>query len=103
MIQLSPNGFQIVIVVFSGIRTCTVSACSTDANALPGSYDGKYVANTRGSPFREIGLPFRELPAIEVFAARAAAGRAERAEAMIAAARLRLEELHRPSIARRRR
>ena len=41
-------------------------------------------------------LLFRELPPIEVFAARAAAGRAERAEAMIAAAQAQLDELHRP-------
>jgi DNA-binding transcriptional LysR family regulator len=40
-------------------------------------------------------LPCRPLPPIEVFAARAAAGRAERADAMIEAARARLGELHR--------
>lgn len=42
-------------------------------------------------------LPCRELPPIEVFAARAAAGRAERADAMIEAAAARLAELHRGS------
>src|SRR5882672_5347463 len=58
MTKSSPKGFQIVILVFRGMRTCTVRACSIVAKALSGSYDGKYVAYILGSPDLDTGLPW---------------------------------------------